>query len=223
MGFIVGRLADQVQALDQTIRKSGITPRYGLVLFVDDVIVAQQGSAFSSLDALERELDRWSRFAATNRQLTIDAPNLDWPENGLDALFHAATQFHWRQLQDTGRLIVFASDDTFGVPGDSLSSVVRVEHGYAEVMDTLVANDIHVASFTSKIGGRCECLDVTPGWLTPYRNMQSIPLGSGGAAFDIDDVAGEFLSFGQALGPLIEGTACDDRPAEAPSRHDGPA
>ncbi len=208
MAFALDRLAEEIAALDATVRSHDPDRRYGLVLFVDDVLVVD-GNPYTDIAALQRDFRRWSRFTSTNRQLHSHAPNLDWPENGLDALVTAAKSFDWRDADDTLRLVVYASDDDFGEAG-ALQSGQRVHNDYADTVKALKSRSIRVASFTAAIGGECECDDVRGGFMAPYRGQPAIPVATGGASFDIDEVAAGRLHFDRALSGLVDNLVCDE-------------
>jgi hypothetical protein len=208
MAFALDSLAHEITALDASIRKIDPDRRYGLVLFVDDVLVPT-GNPYTDIDVLRADFEKWARFTASNRQLRSPDHNLDWPENGLDALVAAAERFDWRDADDTLRLVVYASDDDFGEAG-AVQSGQRIAHDYPTTVKTLQGASVRVASFTAPIGGQCECEDVRGGFLAPYEGREPIPVATGGAAFDIDAVAAKKLHFGPALSGLIENLVCED-------------
>jgi hypothetical protein len=208
MAFALDNLADEIVALDASVRRHDTERRYGLVLFVDDVLVVD-GNPYTDIDALRRDFRHWARFTSSNRQLHSGEQNLDWPENGLDALTTAATKFDWRDADDTLRLVVYASDDDFGESG-AVQSGQRVRHDYTDTVEALRDASIRVASFTAPIGGQCECDDVRAGFMAPYRGRRAIPVATGGASFDIDEVAAGRLHFDRALSGLVDNLVCDD-------------
>jgi len=207
MGFVLDALAREIEAVDAEVRKHDDAPRYGLVLFVDDVMVANGGRPFASIAALRAEFQRWAAFASSNRQIHTTAYNMDWPENSLDALYLAATRFQWRPAEDTLRLVVHATDDDFGEHG-AVQSGQPVRHTYRGTVEALERASVRVATFAARIGGQCECVDVSPGWFTAYRGQPSIPDATGGAAFDIDEVALGKLALSDAVAATVESTVC---------------
>jgi len=209
MGFVLDRLAAEIEAMDREVRKHDEEPRYGLVVFVDDVMVANGGKPFASIAALRTEFQRWAAFVSTNRQIHTPALNLDWPENSLDALYLAATRFAWRPAEDTLRLVVHATDDDFGESG-AVQSGQPVRHTYRGTVKALKGAGVRVATFAARIGGRCECLDVSPGWFSTYKGQPSIPDATGGAAFDIDEVAIGRLALSDAVAATVESTVCNE-------------
>lgn len=210
MSFVLDRLAHEIAAVDAEVRKHDANPHYGLVVFVDDVKVIDGGKAFTDIEDLTREFQRWKAFTADNRQISHTGDNLDWPENSLDALHAAATDFAWRDADDTVRVVVHATDDSFAEAGDVLSGTVTVQHDYDETAAALRAAHVRVASFTAPIGGQCECEDVKPGFMAARGDDPSLPEATGGAAFDLDDVAGGRLHFADAIPPLVTNAICDE-------------
>jgi hypothetical protein len=210
MGFVLGELSEEIVAVDAEVRKHDPSPQYGLVVFVDDVMVVGGGEPLRDIAELRAEFDRWAAFTSDNRQIRAGGANLDWPENSLDALHAAATAFAWRDADDTVRMIVHATDDSFGSPGDRLSGTIDVDHGYDDVLAALERQQIRVATFTARIGGQCECEDVTAGFMTGWHGRASLPDATGGAAFDLDEVASGRLHFTDAVPPLVANAVCDE-------------
>jgi hypothetical protein len=210
MAFVLDRLAREIAAVDAEVRKHDATPHYGLVVFVDDVQVVGGGKAFTDIDELAREFRKWSAFTADNGQIKHASDNLDWPENSLDALHAAATDFAWRDADDTVRVVVHATDDSFGKAGDVLSGAITVQHDYGDTVAALRDAHVRVATFTAPIGGQCECEDVKPGFMATFGGDPSLPDATGGAAFDIDDVAGGRLHFADAIPPLVTNAICEE-------------
>ena len=161
--------------------------------------------------SLRAELTHWRTFTGSNRQILTDTPNSDWPENSLDALHSAAVDFAWRPSQTTARLVIHATDDDFGeVP--AIQSGVPVKHTYAETVAALRANKIRVSSFGAKLGGECECLDVTRGISSPFDGAPAIPAATGGAAFDIDEFSSGRLTMSVAIEATLGEAVCTTYP-----------
>ena len=211
MNFMLGKIEREIAAVDAAVRAQGLDARYGLVVFVDDVAVANAGKAYADLAALQRDLVGWQSFTAGNRQISSEASNLDWPENTLDALHAAADTFEWRPASTTLRAIVHATDDDFG-EAPAVQSGQAVKHGYRQTVAALRAAEIRVFSFAARVGGECECLDVRPGLFAPYRGQKAIPAATGGAVFDIDEVAAGRLDFGKALSGALQTAVCTHYP-----------
>ncbi|MFY0530598.1 vWA domain-containing protein [Nannocystis pusilla] len=211
MNFMLGKIGREIAAVDATVRAHNLDARYGLVVFVDDVMVTNGGQAFADLAALQQELAKWQQFTAGNREIAAGEANLDWPENTLDALHAAATQFAWRDRATTLRAVVHATDDDFG-EAPAVQSGQRVQHGYRDTVAALRAAEVRVFSFAAKVGGACECLDVRAGLFAPYRGQQAIPAATGGAVFDIDEVASGALGFGAAVSGALQSAVCTHYP-----------
>ncbi|MBL8975849.1 MAG: VWA domain-containing protein, partial [Myxococcales bacterium] len=211
MGFLLDRLEKQLAQVDREARAQGLDTRYGLVVFVDDVLLANQGQPFADLAAVQAELAHWQAFTASNRQINSTTANVDWPENSLDALHTAATGFAWRPADTTRRMVVHATDDDFG-EAPAVQSGLAVQHTYLEVVAALRAAEVRMFSFAAKIGGQCECLDVRPGLFTRHRGRASLPDATGGAVFDIDEVASGKLGFAAAVAGAIKSGVCTRYP-----------
>jgi hypothetical protein len=87
-----------------------------------------------------------------------------------------------------------------------------VQHSYIDVVEALRAAEVRMFSFAAKIGGQCECLDVRPGLFTRHRGRASLPDATGGAVFDIDEVASGKLGFAAAVGGAIKSGVCTRYP-----------
>lgn len=211
MNFMLGKIGREIAAVDAAVRAHNLDARYGLVVFVDDVLVTHGGQPFADLAALQHELAVWQAFTASNRQIQSADLNLDWPENTLDALHAAAAEFAWRPAATTLRAVVHATDDEFG-EAPAIQSGQPVGHGYRQTVAALQAAEIRVFSFAARIGGQCECLDVTAGLFAPYRGQQAIPAATGGAVFDIDAVAAGTLNFGAAVSGALQAAVCTHYP-----------
>ncbi|MEZ4382557.1 MAG: hypothetical protein R3A79_14565 [Nannocystaceae bacterium] len=211
MGFMVDRVERGIVEIDATLRGLGKDPQYGLVVFVDDVELTNAGAAFGSVAELQAELRRWRAFTSSNRQILSSSANVDWPENSLDALYVAAADFAWRPAATTARLVVHATDDDFGEAPRTQSGQI-VERTYKETLDMLRAQEVRMSTFAAKLGGECECLDVTRGLLAPYGALPSLPDATGGAAFDIDEVAADRLSLAAAVQATLSDAVCRSYP-----------
>jgi hypothetical protein len=197
--------------VDAEARAQGLDARYGLVVFVDDVELGNAGQPYADLAALQRDLSRWRLFTASNRQIGSEASNLDWPENTLDALHAAATGFAWRPADTTLRMVVHATDDDFG-EAPAIQSGQAIQHSYLETVTALRKAEVRMFSFAAKVGGQCECLDVRPGLFTRFRGRASLPDATGGASFDIDEVASGKLSFVAAVAGALKSGVCTRYP-----------
>jgi len=211
MTFMLERIEKQIAKVDAEARAQGLDTRYGLVVFVDDIKLGNAGQPYADLPALQAELATWRAFTAGNRQINSPDLNLDWPENTLDAVHAAATGFAWRPADTTLRMIIHATDDDFG-EAPAIQSGQTVKHSYADTIAALRHAEVRMFSFAAKIGGQCECLDVRPGLYTRFHGRPSLPDATGGAVFDIDDVASGKLGFAAAVGGAIKAGVCTRYP-----------
>jgi hypothetical protein len=211
MTFMLDRIEKQIAQVDAEARVQGLDPRYGLVVFVDDVLVANGGQPYADIAALQADLATWQAFTAGNRQINSADLNLDWPENTLDAVHAAATRFAWRPVDTTLRMVVHATDDDFR-EAPTVQSGQTVQHTYRDTAAALRAAEVRMFSFAARIGGQCECLDVRPGLFTKYRGQPSLPDATGGAVFDIDAVAAGKLGFSAAVAGAIRSGVCTRYP-----------
>jgi len=183
--------------------------RFGLVVFVDDVLVDNSGEPFDSIDALRERLRVWADHTGTNQQIGTDAPNTDWPENTLDALCAAAREFAWRDEETTLRVVIHATDDSFLEHPYAFSSAVQVQHTYAEAVELLRQRSIRVASFAAHDGGPSDGLDVSPGFFADYGDSAPIPAATSGLAFEITEV-GRSVALSDAIVDFVEGELCEE-------------
>jgi hypothetical protein len=211
MTFMLDRIEKQIAQVDAEARSHALDPRYGLVVFVDDVQLANGGQPYTDLAALQQDLARWQAFTAGNRQINSTTLNLDWPENTLDAVHAAATQFAWRPADATLRVLVHATDDDFG-EAPAVQSEQTVQHTYRETAAALRAAEVRMFSFAARIGGQCECLDVRAGLFKDFGGQPSLPDATGGAVFDIDAVAKGTLGFAAAVSGAIRSGVCTRYP-----------
>lgn len=211
MTFMLDRIEKQIAQVDAEARSHALDPRYGLVVFVDDVQLANGGQAYADLAALQQDLARWQAFTAGNRQINSTALNLDWPENTLDAVHTAATRFAWRPADTTLRMLVHATDDDFR-EAPAVQSEQTVQHTYRETAAALRAAEIRMFSFAARIGGQCECLDVRAGLFKDFNGQPALPDATGGAVFDIDEVAKGNLGFAAAVSGAIRSGVCTRYP-----------
>lgn len=208
--------------------------RYGLVLFVDNVMVTNGGMPYEHIDALLAELE--AQIALTNidpgRQLNGQMGNLTWPENSLDALYAAATEFQWRPAETTLRSIILLTDASFWdltVSSSGHDSEVNLlfpqhagSHGYDETIEKLREQMIWVNTFAAKTGGppdgmvsppshgewRGTSVNVGVGFFEPYAERPSIAESTGGFAWDIDEIYDGAISLANPINESIEVQEC---------------
>lgn len=167
------RLQDEVAMVDAALRGKNLPnpPHYGLVVFVDDVLVQNGGQPYADIGAFTTAVS--DEIAATNlnppRQSVGGFDNFSWPENALDALYAGATEFQWRPADSTLRTLILVTDASFwdqsGVssgagdpmgleaPGSCPTGNPCSNHGYMETVTALRDNHIWVNTFAARTGG----------------------------------------------------------------------
>jgi hypothetical protein len=183
-------------------------PHFGLVVFVDDVLVANGGQTYASTSAIQTDFHDWYVHTSSNQQTQSNASNTDWPENTLDALHAAATEYDWRPQDITLRVIIHATDDTFREYPASFSSGIPALTTYDEVVSALQQQEIRVASFAAHLGGPMGNADVEPGFFTDYAGQGPIPPSTSGQVYDIDQV-GSTISLADAINTFVLDEFCD--------------
>jgi hypothetical protein len=178
-------------------------PRFGLVVFVDDVLFTNSALPFSTPAQLRSEFDRWRDFTSSESEPGgSPGMNDDCPENAIDALFAGATQFGWRN--GALHIIIFATDDTFVErPGTLGSANLPVAHTYAEVLSEVLAREIRVSAFAAHTGVCWDHNNGEPGFFAPYQGNPPLPEATGSNAFDIQQVASGTISMTEAIKGII--------------------
>lgn len=230
------KLANEVSRVDEALKTKNLPhpPHYGLVIFVDDFQVMNNGEPYADLEQLKSEINNQAMLlnADSSRQVMAGGtPNFSWPENSLDALYAAATQFKWRPITSTLRVVFHITDASFW-DGMEVSSGNQSEipafgqpvsmHSYAQVIDALHMQHVWVNAFAAKTGGppdgmmapashgqfRGISVNVGIGFFEPYKGMKAIPEATGGSAWDLDDVFDGKLSLGAPIQMSIEARQC---------------
>ena len=187
--------------------------RFGLVVFVDDYLVANDGATYADAAAIQADFNFWWTHTSSNQQTQSTAYNTDWPENTIDALYAAAAEYDWRDAATTLRIIIHATDDTFLEAPASFSSGIAVQHDYPSTVLALQDQTIRVASFAAHIGGPSMDQDVEPGFFTDYVNgvgtYSSIPASTSGEVFDITQIPAT-LSLADAINGFVAEEFCSD-------------
>jgi len=207
MGFILQTLEGEIGKVWQTAESLDNDPHLGLVVFVDDFTVAAT-QPYASMAQLKADFHKWYLHTSSNLQTQSTASNFDFPENSLDALAAAAQQFAWRDAQNTLRVIIQATDDTFLESPGAFQSGVKVAHTYPESADLLKKAAIRVASFAARLGGPTETENVEAGFFTDYRGQPSIPQATHGKVFDILQVQGGAISLTQSINDFVIRESC---------------
>lgn len=184
---------------------------YGLVVFVDDYLIANGGVPYTDVELLRADFEMWNTFTASNQQTGGGGANTTWTENSLDGLYAAASAFQWRPADTTLRMVIHTTDDTFW-DGPVVGNGIQIDHGYAETVDALQAGTIRMFAFAALIGGQVGSDDVSMGWSTPYMGMDSIPEATGGAFWNIDEVLGGTVSLSASIDQAIEDSLCEPYP-----------
>ncbi len=183
---------------------------FGLVVFVDDYLVVNDGSSiYANAAGLQNDFNYWYTHTSSNQQTQSSASNLDWPENTIDALMAAGTAFAWRDMETTLRVVIHATDDTFLETPNTFSSGIQVQNSYVNTVQYLQDNEIRVASFAAHIGGSTGTTDVAPGFFTDYAGNSPIPAATSGNVFEIDQV-GSTLSLADAINDFVAEEFCSD-------------
>lgn len=213
MGPFLTKLAQEISVVDQAIKQLSLNapPQYGLVVFVDDTQFINFGQPYADLGQLKADFESWAAFTSFNQQVSGLSLNSTWPENSLDAIYLAASGFAWRPETQTLRMIIHTTDDTFW-NGPTTGDGLPIQHGYAETVALLQQNKIRLFTFAAKLGGQCECLDVSGGWFTPYSGQPAIPTATGGGAWELGLVMNNQISLSNALTTAVEDSRCKPYP-----------
>lgn len=209
---VLQKLENEILTVDEKLKSLSVVPdvHYGLVVFVDDTRIINAGAPYADVQTLKNDFNYWWNFTQSNAEVNGGGYNTDWPENSLDALFLAAGAFQWRPIEDTLRLVIHCTDDTFAEQGQSLSGI-PVQHTYDDVVAALQAKQVRVFVFADAdaTGGQFNDQDVSPGFFTPYQGKTPIPEASDGGAFNINLVNAGQLSLSAAINESVEGTLCE--------------
>lgn len=235
-------LEREVSLVDEALKTKNLPSpaHFGLVLFVDDILVMNTGMAYADVEAVKTELR--AQIQLTNqtppRQLVVaDANNLTWPENGLDGLFEAATKFQWRPAEKTLRTIIMITDASFwdltaassGHDSEVNNGIFpdhKSMHDYDSTIAALREQKIWVNTFAAKTGGppdgmmsppshgewRGTTVNVGVGYFEPYKGKPSIAEQTGGFALDIDEVFDGKISLATPINEAVETQRCEMYP-----------
>ena len=214
MTFFFDALLADMADVDAALAAVNANPRYGLIVFVDDYAVVNAGQPFDDIAALQAEFMNWKVFTTSIFEPQIGGGfNSTYPENSLDALYHAAQTFQWRPAESTLRLVIHATDDTFS-EAPTQQDGIAVQHTYDETIAALQGAEVRVAAFAAHVGGPVSApTDVSAGWFAPWTGGQdSIPDSTGGLAFDIDGILDGTQSLGDAIVQTVEEIECTPYP-----------
>lgn len=211
MAAILQKLEEEILAVDAAILALELPTavHYGLVVFVDDAKIINNGAPYVDVQQLKSDFNDWRTFTQSNSQVSGNGSNFDWPENTLDALFLGSGAFQWRPTEQTLRMIIHTTDDTFGDKG-AIQSGVTIMHGYDETVQALQDREVRVFSFADddKTGGPGDNEDVSMGFFTPYQGKTPIPDATDGGAFNINDVYAGQLSLSAAINSSVAESLC---------------
>ncbi len=154
--------------------------QFGMTVFVDDYSPANEWQPYSTVDDITADFYKWYKSTSKNQQTQSEVTNSDYPENTLDALAMTAKNFAWRDLKNTLRVIIHATDDTFLEAPDSFESGIAALHKYDETVQLLKDKTIRVASFAKTDKGH--------GFFDDYNGMASIPSSTTGEVYDIKQI-----------------------------------
>jgi hypothetical protein len=232
-------LEREVDLVDQALLTKNLPnpPHYGLVIFVDTPQTLNGGMPYADVAALKADLS--SQISITQmdpaRQLGgAVSDNLTWPENAMDGLWAAATEYQWREAGKTLRTIILITDASFwDLTEASSGHMTEVnttglfpthvsKHGYADTIAQVRMQQIWVNSFAAKTGGppdgmmsppshgdnRGTSVNVGIGYFEPYKGMPSIAESTGGLAWDVDDVFDMKISLATPINESIEARQC---------------
>lgn len=218
MSWVLEQLATEVGAVwEYAVALSAhpdYDPAFGLVVFVDDVLVTNGGEPYPSVEALQAEFSSWRAFCSSNAQPGgSSCSNSDCPENTLDALADAATLYAWRP--DALHVAIHVTDDTFKEAPDSLCSIIApsipVRHTYPETLDLLVTNEIRVGVFAMRVGSYCTTPpDKEPGFFEPWGGFPPIPEATGSRVWELSDVQSGEISLTEAISGFVLEEWCTD-------------
>lgn len=215
MGPDLAQVRDALGAIWDAAGRASTAPSFGLVVFVDDALAVEGCAPFPSPDALGAELEEWRVSSSTNVSPVSRIPNVDCPENSLDALSLAITECPWRT--GSRRVIVHVTDDTFAERPAVLSGPfgpgILVASTYVEVSDALARDRIRLGALARTgagegCGGPTASPDVGRGFHTMYGLEPSLPERTGGAAWDLRAARAGELDVGAAVGALLESVPC---------------
>jgi len=215
MGPFLQKLAAEIPVVDEAAHGLNLsTPaRYGLVVFVDDTEFANSGAAYQNISALQQDFTAWASFTSDGTQIDSAIASFSMPENSLDALHRAGTEFAWRPAESTLRVVIHTTDDAFWEGPTTTPEGIATQNGYAATVEALRERQIRVFSFASKWGGEDENQDVSAGWFAPFNGQESIPEATGGVVFELDQVLDNQISLSASINDAVAGAHCQPYPS----------
>jgi hypothetical protein len=209
MSYILSTLETEIGLVWDEAQSLSIDdePHFGLVVFVDDVMVVAT-ETYTDGAALQSDFNYWYTHTSSNQQTQSTASNGDWPENSLDGLYAAATEYTWRDPELSLRVIIHATDDTFLEHPASFTSGIQAQHTYIETVAELQAQTIRVGTFAAHLGGMSGTDNVEAGFFTDYMGETPIPAATDGDVFDIDEVFNQTISLTEAINGFVIDELC---------------
>ena len=212
MSGVLHKLEEEILTVDAKLKTLNVLPdvHYGLVVFVDDAQIIDAGAPYVDVQDLKKDFNYYWMFTQSNSQVNGGGSNVDFPENTIDALYIAAGGFQWRPVEDTLRMVIHTTDDTFGEKG-AVQSSIEIQHTYDETVAALQAQQVRVFSFADNdmTGGPADNEDVSMGFFTPYKGQTPIPEATDGGAFNINLVNKNQLSLSAAINDSVEQSLCE--------------
>jgi hypothetical protein len=210
---LLQKLEEEILTVDAKLKSLDVLPdiHYGLVVFVDDTKIINVGAPYADVQTLKQDFNKWWNFTQSNSQVNGGGSNGDWPENSIDALFSAAGAFQWRPMEQTLRMVIHCTDDTFGEKG-AVQSGIAIQRTYDETVLALQDRQVRVFAFADndKTGGPGDNEDVSMGFFTPYKGKTAIPDATDGGAFNINLVLANQLSLNAAINDSVASSLCQD-------------
>ncbi len=96
--------------------------------------------------------------------------------------------------------------------GATTQNGVGILHDYAQTVKQLQDQKIRVFSFASKLGGSCECLDVSGGWFGAYNGQPAMGQATGGGVFELDQVLSGQISLSDSINGAVVDSLCKPYP-----------
>jgi len=206
MTWVLDELHDEIGAVwafaEAISSHPDYDPAFGLVVFVDDVLVTNDGNPYASSADLQTEFNDWRTFCSSNSQPAgSSCMNGDCQENSLDALAAAAEHYAWRP--GALHVIIHATDDTFKESPQMLCSemspTIPVEHTYSQTIDLLVAGEVRVGVFAMHVSPCWTSADTEPGFFSSWGGQPSIPEATGSRVWDLTQVQSGAISLTEAI------------------------
>ncbi|MCP4678380.1 MAG: VWA domain-containing protein [Deltaproteobacteria bacterium] len=208
MSFVLQTLENEIGIVWDKAQEIDDDPHFGLVVFVDDVTVANTDT-YGSVTELQQDFHKWWTHTQSNKQTTSGKTNADFPENSLDALYAAASEYNWRDPEKTLRVIIHATDDTFREAPAKFTGSVQAQHTYPETVQALQSAYVRVAAFASFKGGPLGGANVAVGFHTEYNGQPAIPVATDGEAFNLEQV-GKTISLVEAINKFVLDELCTE-------------